>query len=52
MIDEIMLSHAPVLLRRGERLVDDVRELRAEPVEVAASPKAKYVVRRIDRSSS
>ena len=50
-IDEIMLSHAPVLLGRGERLFDDVPELRAEPVEVAASPKATHVVYRIDRSS-
>ena len=51
-VDEIMLSHAPVLLGRGERLFDDVPELRAEPVEVAASPKATHVVYRIDRSSS
>jgi dihydrofolate reductase len=48
-IDEILLSHVPVLLKRGERLFDDVRELRAEPVEVAASPKATHVVYRINR---
>jgi dihydrofolate reductase len=48
-IDEIMLSHVPVLLGRGERLFDGVRELRAEPVEVAASPKATHVVYRINR---
>jgi dihydrofolate reductase len=49
-IDEIMLSHVPFLLKRGERLFDDVHELRAEPVEVAASPKATHVVYRINRS--
>ena len=51
-IDEILLSHAPVLLHRGERLFDDVAELRAEPIEVAASPKATHVVYRIDRSTT
>ena len=49
-IDEIMLSHAPLVLGRGERLWDDVPALRAEPVEVAASPKATHVVYRINRS--
>lgn len=46
-IDEILLSHIPLVLGRGERLFDDVGELRAEPVEVAASPKATHVVYRI-----
>ena len=49
-VDEILLSHVPVLLGRGERLFDDVPPLRAEPVQVAASPKATHVVYRIDRS--
>jgi dihydrofolate reductase len=46
-IDEIMLSYIPLVLGRGERLFDHVGELRAEPVEVAASPKATHVVYRI-----
>jgi dihydrofolate reductase len=50
-IDEIMLSHVPLLLKHGERLFDDVPNLRAEPVEVAASPKATHVIYRIDRHS-
>lgn len=45
-IDEIMLSHIPVVLGDGERLFDGVRELQAEPVEVAASPLATHVVYR------
>jgi dihydrofolate reductase len=49
-IDEIMLSHVPLLLGGGERLFDDVPALRAEPIEVAASPRATHVVYRIDRS--
>jgi hypothetical protein len=39
-----------LLLGRGERLFDGVPALRAEPVEVAASPNATHVVYRIDRS--
>ena len=50
-VDEIMLSHVPLLLGRGERLFDGVPALRAEPVEVAASPNATHVVYRIDRSA-
>jgi dihydrofolate reductase len=50
LIDEILLSHVPVLLKRGERLFDEVPALRAEPVEVAASPKATHVVYRVVRS--
>ena len=48
-VDEILLSHVPVVLGGGERLFDDVRELQAEPVEVAASPLATHVVYRIRR---
>ena len=48
-IDEILLSHVPVVLGRGERLFDDFGDLRAEPVEVAASPRATHVVYRISR---
>lgn len=48
-VDEIMLNHVPLVLGGGERLFDGVPRLRAEPVEVAASPLATHVVYRIDR---
>ena len=49
-VDEIMLSYIPVVLGGGERLFDDVPKLRAEPIEVAASPLATHVVYRIGRA--
>ena len=49
-IDEIMLSHIPLVLGGGERLFDGVSDVSAEPIEVAASPKATHVVYRINRS--
>lgn len=49
-VDEILLSHVPIVLGRGERLFDGVDELRAEPVEVAASPRATHVVYRVERA--
>ena len=49
-VDEIMLSHVPIVLGGGERLFDGVPALRAEPVDVAASPLATHVVYAIDRS--
>ncbi len=48
-VDEIMLNHIPIVLGGGERLFDDVPPLRAEPIEVAASPLATHVVYRIRR---
>jgi dihydrofolate reductase len=49
-VDEIMLSLIPVVLGGGERLFDDVPRLRAEPIEVAASPVATHIVYRIGRA--
>lgn len=49
-IDEILLSHVPVVLGDGERLFDGVGHLQAEPVEVAASPLATHVVYRTGRA--
>jgi dihydrofolate reductase len=49
-VDELMLSYIPVVLGAGERLFDGVRELRAEPVEVAPSPVATHVVYRMGRA--
>jgi dihydrofolate reductase len=48
-VDEILLSHVPVLLGSGERLFDGVPALRAEPINVAASPLATHVVYAIHR---
>ena len=51
-VDEILLSHIPVVLGAGERLFDGVPELRAEPVEVATSPLATHVVYRFRRAQA
>jgi hypothetical protein len=50
-LDELVLDVIPVVLGRGERLLDGVAELSAEPIDVATSPKATHVVYRI-RSTS
>ena len=47
-IDEIMLNHVPIVLGRGERLFDDLADLKADPVEVHASPKATHVIYRFN----
>jgi dihydrofolate reductase len=49
-VDEILLSYVPVVLGSGERLFDGISDLRAEPVEVAASPVATHVVYRMTRA--
>jgi dihydrofolate reductase len=46
-LDELVLDIVPVVLGSGERLLDGVPELTAEPVEVAASPLATHIVYRI-----
>jgi dihydrofolate reductase len=48
-IDEIMVSHAPVVLGTGEPPFAGVVGLAAEAVEVLASPLATHVVYRINR---
>jgi dihydrofolate reductase len=45
-VDEIMLNHIPIVLGRGERLFEDLADLKADPVEVHASPKATHVIYR------
>jgi dihydrofolate reductase len=46
-IDELMLTVVPIVLGGGERLFDGIVDLKAEPVEVHASPKATHVTYRL-----
>jgi dihydrofolate reductase len=46
-LNELVLDVAPVLLRAGERLFDDVPDFHAEAVEVATSPLATHIVYKI-----
>src|SRR4051794_33363565 len=46
-LNELGLDIAPVLLRDGERLFDDVPDFHAEIVEAATSPLATHVVYKI-----
>jgi dihydrofolate reductase len=48
-IDELVLDIAPVLLGSGERLFDDVGDLRLGPVEVLHSPLATHIRYRVER---
>lgn len=48
-IDEIMLTHAPVVLGCGEGPFDGVTDLDIEPVEVHASLRATHVIYRVNR---
>ena len=41
-VDELMLDIAPVLLGAGERIFDDVMDLKLTPVEVVHSPFATH----------
>jgi dihydrofolate reductase len=47
-LDELFLHIAPVVLGQGERLLDNVGELKLRPVEVIASPKVTHIRYRID----
>ena len=51
-IDEIMLSHAPVVLGGGESPFAGLDDLRLRPIEVHASPHATHVVYSTRRASS
>jgi dihydrofolate reductase len=51
-IDELMLDVAPVLLGRGERLLDGVADPGLEPVEVIDSPHATHIRYRVGRRLS
>jgi len=42
-VDELMLDIAPVLLGAGERIFDDVSDLKLTPVEVVHSPFATHI---------
>ena len=46
-LNELVLDVVPVLLRRGERIFDDVPEFHAEVVEAATSPLATHIVYKI-----
>ncbi|MEA2285854.1 MAG: hypothetical protein QOJ21_1897, partial [Solirubrobacteraceae bacterium] len=48
-IDELVLDIAPVLLGTGERLFDDVGDLRLAPVEALHSPYATHIRYRVER---
>ena len=48
-IDELVLDHVPILLGSGERIFEDVGDLRLNPVEAAHSPRATHVRYRVER---
>jgi dihydrofolate reductase len=48
-VDELVLDVARVLLGSGERLFDDVGDLRVAPVEVLHSPHATHIRYRVER---
>ena len=48
-LDELNLHVVPITLSRGERLFEDVGELRMTPVEVTASPGVTHIRYRIER---
>lgn len=48
-VDEVLVTHAPLVLGAGEGPFAELADLDAVPVEVLASPKATHVVYRINR---
>jgi len=46
-LDELYLHIVPVVLGRGERLLEDVGDPLLEPIKVVASPKVTHVMYRI-----
>jgi len=50
-LDELRLSHVPILLGDGERLLEGLPDVRLEPVESAHSPNAVHVTYRVVRRS-
>jgi dihydrofolate reductase len=48
-VDELVLDVVPVLLHAGERLFDDVGDLRLTPVETLHSPHATHIRYRVER---
>jgi dihydrofolate reductase len=49
-IDEILITHTPVVLGGGESMFDGLPDLRLRPIEVHASPLVTHVVYAVDRS--
>src|SRR5215472_17557034 len=47
LLDELYLHIAPIVLGRGERLFDDVGDVRLTPMEVIASPRVTHIRYRI-----
>ena len=45
-IDEILLSHVPIVLGSGESIFEGVDEVRLHPIEVHSSPYATHVIYR------
>ncbi len=51
-VDELLVTHAPIVLGAGERPFDDLPHGELVPVEVLASPRATHVVYRVERGPS
>jgi dihydrofolate reductase len=47
LVDELRLHIAPIILGAGERLLENVGDLKLEPIDVVASPAATHVKYRV-----